>query len=189
MIKLEIFLSKAQRAEPIGTAFIYLRDLVEVESRPANTSKQQVIHSFAQVCSVKDNRVRIGAIKYKIRMRKSLKEALRWYNEKNDLLIQPERILDGGIVAHSLKKVVSISVVEVQNLPAKFGETPCPFFFYQFYKFDENYSPTLKGRNLIYNHTKTFEIEFDSKFKEYVSTQRLELFFFDDSAPMMEEES
>ena len=67
---------------------------------------------------------------------------------------------------------------------SKGSKSIVPFFYYQFYTFDEHYSATLAGANPIYQDEKGYEIDFDDKFKSYADTQRLEIFLFDDSAPM-----
>lgn len=81
-MKIEIFWSKAQRAELIGSGHILLRDLIAADHRMTEGSKTAVISNICHIQSVKDKSVRIGTVGYKLRMRKSLSEAMRWYREK-----------------------------------------------------------------------------------------------------------
>ena len=115
-----------------------------------------------------------------------MNEALRWYKEKEGLTIAPPKYAatDGIIQPIVMKKFITIRVEEARDLESKASKSVIPFFYYQFYTFDEHYSPTIAGKNPIFQDEKGFEIEFDDKFKSYADTQRLEIFLFDDAAPM-----
>ena len=115
-IKVEVFLAKAQRAEPIGFANILLRDLLESNTTSIQTdsNRQPVIKQITNIISIKDNRVRIGSFSYKIRMRKPMNEALRWYKEKEGLTIAPPKYAATEGIIHPilLKKFITVRVEE-----------------------------------------------------------------------------
>ena len=64
------------------------------------------------------------------------------------------------------------------------GKEVRPFFYYQFYTFEELYSHNSVGPNPKFEDTKSYEVTFDAKALEYFSTQSLEVMFFDDHAPI-----
>ena len=43
----------------------------------------------------------------------------------------------------------------------------CPFFFYQFYTFEDRYSHNAVGVNPKFNDTFSYEVEFDAKANNY----------------------
>jgi len=43
------------------------------------------------------------------------------------------------------KKIITIKVVECKGLISKLSKGIVPFFYYQFFTFDEHYSKTLSG--------------------------------------------
>ena len=59
-----------------------------------------------------------------------------------------------------------------------------PFFYYQFYTFDERYSHNAIGVNPQFNDTKSYEVLFDAKAIDYFNKEHLEVMFFDDNAPI-----
>jgi hypothetical protein len=91
-IRVEIFLLKAQKAEAIAFAEITLLELLETDDKLTDGSKSIVHHNKVSVFSSKDTTKRLGQIKYKLRMRKSLKAALKWYKEHIELDSLPHRM-------------------------------------------------------------------------------------------------
>ena len=59
-----------------------------------------------------------------------------------------------------------------------------PFFFYQFYTFDDRYSKNSAGINPKFNDTFSYEVVFDSKAHSYFEKESLEIILFDDNAPI-----
>jgi hypothetical protein len=55
--------------------------------------------------------------------------------------------VDGGLGLRGKRKIVTISVLGCRDLKVKYGEIAkiAPFFYYQFYTFDERYSSTAHG--------------------------------------------
>jgi hypothetical protein len=59
-----------------------------------------------------------------------------------------------------------------------------PFFYYQFYNFDERYSQTMRGASAIFDDVQPYEVQQDLKLQEYLQTEALEIILFDDNAPV-----
>lgn len=59
-----------------------------------------------------------------------------------------------------------------------------PFFYYQFFTFDERYSTNDTGVNPKFNDTYSYEVTFDSRAVDYFETESLEVILFDDNAPI-----
>lgn len=128
-------------------------------------------------------------------MRKTLSEALKWYKEKSQLeAINSEKIVEnmqskGTTTATQNLKNVTITVLDCKGLVSKLSKNPIPFFYYQFYNFDEHYSQTLNGSNPIFNDEMTYEVKVtDPSFKDFLQTG-FEIYIFDDNAPLIEAES
>lgn len=62
--------------------------------------------------------------------------------------------------------------------------TIAPFFYYQFFNFDERYSATGAGDNPIFEDTQNFEIKMDARLISYLQKEPLEVILFDDNAPV-----
>ena len=59
-----------------------------------------------------------------------------------------------------------------------------PFFFYQFYTFDDRYSANTVGVNPQFNDTYSYEMLVDSKAIDFFERESLEVILFDDNAPI-----
>ena len=87
-------------------------------------------------------------------MRKTLAEALRWFKEKLDLeAVQSDKIVE-KVGATAPKKLITVKVVECKDLVSKLSKHVVPFFYYQFFTFDEHYSKTLAGKSPIFDDEK-----------------------------------
>lgn len=184
-IKLELFLNKSQKVKKIGFANVALRELIERDYDTIEGMKSPIITGVININSSADPSLRIGVIKYKMRMRKSLNEALRWYREKNALnTAQRSKKVTQQYLS---TKVVAINVVRFYDLNSKHAKDPKniqPFFFYNFYKFDEYFSKTFKGTDPDVNDIQTFTTELDEKFKNYTEEKTFEITVLDDSVNM-----
>lgn len=56
-----------------------LRDIVEEEYNVGDTSKSMTVNSMVDVMSYQNEDIRIGQIKFKMRMRKKIDIALKWF--------------------------------------------------------------------------------------------------------------
>ena len=59
-----------------------------------------------------------------------------------------------------------------------------PFFFYQFYTFDDRYSSNSVGVNPSFNDTYSYEVMVDAKTIQFFERESLEVILFDDNAPI-----
>ena len=191
-IKVEVFLSKAQKVKKIGFANITLREIVERDYDTMDGMKTPVISGIINISSSADPSLRIGVIKYKMRMRKTLNEALKWFREKNELNIaQRSKKVTQKYLA---TKVISINVIRCTDLKSIHNRNPKrikPFFFYNFYKFDDFTSRTYEGTDPEMNEMKTFTTEIDDKFRNYTEEKTFEITVFDDgiNPPAVEDDN
>ena len=120
-----------------------------------------------------------------MRMRKPVSEAVRYFREKNEIENMKSfdyQRPDGG----SRKKLITVQIVGCKDLVVKYGEVSnvSPFFYYQFYDFDERYSATAVGKNPVFEDAQNYEIMFDAKILNYLQRESLEIILFDDNAPI-----
>lgn len=92
----------------------------------------------------------------------------------------------GDTMSKGRKKLITVQVVGGRDLKSKYsGLTPlAPFFFYQFYNFDERYSHTAAGDAPVFEDTQNYEVMFDAKLINYMQKEPLEIILFDDNAPV-----
>ena len=181
-VKLELFLNKSQRVKKIGFANIVLRELIERDYDTPDGMKSPVITGIININSSANPALRIGSLKYKMRMRKSLNEALRWFREKNDLNIAqcPKRVTQQYLTT----KVIAVNIIRCTDLKSRYATSQDkiqPFFFYNFYTNNEYFSKTGSGTNPEFNDIQTYSTEIDAKFKDYTEEKTLEISVLDDS--------
>lgn len=89
------------------------------------------------------------------------------------------------------KKVVTISVVGCSDLKLPYADVRevTPFFFYQFFTFDDRYSKNGVGINPKFNDTFSYEVTFDARSTAYFEKESLEIILFDDNAPITTKEA
>lgn len=85
------------------------------------------------------------------------------------------------------RRLVSIQIVAAHSLKMKYAELSdvAPFFYYQFYTFDERYSKNSAGINPRFDDSYSYEVTFDARAVEYLESQYLEVILFDDNAPIV----
>lgn len=162
-----------------------LRDIVEEEYNVGDTSKSMTVNSMVDVMSYQNEDIRIGQIKFKMRMRKKIDIALKWFQENNAI---KGRDRDGE--EKTSKRVVNVSIVECRDLVSKQGDPSqiAPFCYYQFYTFDDHYSSTSAGSNPRFDDMQTYQVEMNDKFKSFASRETLDIHVFDDNAPIAEDD-
>ena len=177
-LKMDVYISKNNAAVHIGSAEVFLREVVEREV--AGDPRPPVIQKTVRVMSVAGN-VPIGSLRFKMRMRRPISEAVRYFREKNEIA-NVKSVTDAG----SRRKLITVQVVAGKDLKVKYGQIAHiqPFFYYQFYTFEERYSSTGQGPNPVFEDTQNYEVVFDAKLVDYLSRQPLELILFDDNAPV-----
>ena len=172
-LKLDVYISKNNSVIHLGHCRVLLRELIERE-RPIQdiSSKTPVIEKTVRVIGKGD--VHVGNVKIKMRMRKPLSQAVRYFREKNELdnikALDVGAGVSGVISGGSRKKNITIQIVGCKDLSVKYGDvvTIAPFFYYQFYDFDERYSATQSGKNPQFDDTQPYEVTLDSKMVHYL---------------------
>ena len=171
----------------LGRCEVLLRDLIEREVVHAD-SKTPLIQQWAKVYAIgQEKNQPIGTIKYKMRLRKPIHESMRYFREKNEIANMTKTTqLSLGTLAPP-KRLVSIQIVAAHNLKMKYAEISdvAPFFYYQFFTFDERYSTNGQGVNPRFDDTYSYEVTFDSRAVEYFESECLEVILFDDNAPIV----
>lgn len=75
-----------------GNGKIKLDQLIRAESN----TKSRVVHGFCEMFFIGDESVRLGRIKYKMRMRNSIKNILKWINDKQGIVNQMSAVNDAN---------------------------------------------------------------------------------------------
>lgn len=119
-------------------------------------------------------------------MRKPITEAVRFYRERNEiasLAAATDTFIEGNL---NRKKLITVQIVGCRDIKVKYSgvTTIAPFFYYQFYNFDERYSATGAGDNPVFEDTQNFEVKLDAKLVAYLQKEPLEIVLFDDNAPV-----
>jgi hypothetical protein len=112
VLKLEVYLSKAENAEIIGVANILLRELLQLNHRDA--SKSKVVSSITDIVSTAKEDVTIGSIKFKMRLRLNANQAIKFFLEKKNE-VQLERTKDED----KQRKAITFQIVECRDLKVK----------------------------------------------------------------------
>jgi len=153
-MKLDIYISKNNAAVHLGYAEIFLKDLIERETAVQDASfKTPIIQKTVRILSAKNVKggqdTIIGSLKFKMRMRRPVGESVRYFREKNEVENMKAFSRTGTDAMQSRRKLVTVQIVGCKDLQVKYGDVAniSPFFYYQFYDFDERYSPTALGKN------------------------------------------
>lgn len=123
-----------------------------------------------------------------MRLRKPIQEQMRYYREQNEIKnIEKFVSLDPKLGSvKPQKKLVTISIKGASNLKMRYSDVSnvSPFFFYQFYTFDDRYSANSVGTSPSFNDTYSYEVLVDSKAIQYFEKESLDVILFDDNAPI-----
>ena len=79
-------------------------------------------------------------------------------------------------------RLVIIKVKKASDLVVRYGDIAniAPFFYYQFFTCPAFTSETGTGKDPSFEEPQTYDILFDTGFKNYLQTQHLEIDFIDD---------
>ena len=121
-----------------------------------------------------------------MRLRKPIHESMRYFREKNEIANMTKATQMNLGTLQPPKRLVTIQIVGAHNLQMKYAELSdvAPFFYYQFFTFDERYSANGSSVNPKFDDTYSYEVTFDSRAIEYFETENLEVILFDDNAPI-----
>lgn len=126
VMTLEFFVTRAQNAVKVGTAKVLLGKVLE---RDSTFQAQEIVYDP----SGGDMGFVIGKVIYKMRMRKSMDEALRWYQQKRALKVSKDpsnAILATKQVGAMRSKVVTIQILKCLGLKSTSGKEMQPFFYF-----------------------------------------------------------
>ena len=161
-----------------------LKDLIEREAFSVD-SKTPLIQNWVKVFAGADQRP-IGVVKYKMRLRKPIQESMRYYREKAEIqnMTKAAQLNLGTLQAP--KRMVTVQVIAGHSLKFKYSEAAdvAPFFYYQFFTFDERYSSNSSGINPRFDDSYSYEVTFDARAQAYFESECLEIILFDDNAPI-----
>lgn len=122
-----------------------------------------------------------------MRLRKPITEAMRFYRERTEIENMTKAIATnpmGNLRAN--KKLVTINILGAKQLKVPYSNVTdvAPFFYYQFFTFDERYSHNGAGTNPVFDDTFSYEVMFDAKAVTYFEKEYLDVILFDDNAPI-----
>lgn len=204
-ISIDIYYIKDNIQSILGKAKISLYDILESENPSSNKFNQissennytnnltRVINSVCTIYYAKDQTLKIGTIHYKMRMRQPILEVIKWYREKNQMLREISPIHDvnmkrveneiANLGQNATGKIMDVSILisKAQNL--KISGPPrkiMPYMYYQFYKFDDHYSKTMSGTDVLFQDIEKFNIVYDKTFHDYIEREYLEIMVLDD---------
>lgn len=171
----------------IGSAKIVLSKLLEKDN---SFQAQEIMHEGGPNMG---GTYSIGKVFYRMRMRKTIDEALKWFNQKKTLRAQrdPSSIVTdyvphqlGGLKKRS--KIVTIHILKCFDLRRpgdssySGGKEILPFFHFNFFTFEYT-SPSLTGPQPYFDIKKQFECEVNEQFMDYMKTQVLKIDLIDES--------
>mmetsp|Transcript_35322 Transcript_35322/g.34350 ORF Transcript_35322/g.34350 Transcript_35322/m.34350 type:complete len:293 (-) Transcript_35322:159-1037(-) len=128
-----------------------------------------------------------------MRMRKSIDEAMKWYQQKKQLKIERDPTLKDQVHSYAAQKknakIISIQVLKCFNLSRQdqtySSKDMQPFYFYQFYTYEYT-SPVVQGSNVQFDVTKQYEVEVNEQFMDYMKAAVLKIDFMDESVEYRE---
>ena len=199
-LKMDVYVSRNNAAVLLGRCDILLKPLIEQEVAGLSANGSGcLIQTWAKIYpvafSVNDKAGSqleaarpLGVVKYKMRLRKPIQEAMRFYRETNEInnMTRALSINPQAGSSKPVKKLITITVVAAHNLKMKYAAVAdvAPFFFYQFYTFEDRYSHNAAGVNPTFNDPCSYEVLFDAKALGYFEKEPLEIYLFDDHAPI-----
>ena len=177
-----------------GDGKISLKELLEIENAYNTTSR--VINSECPIFYNKNPNLKVATIYYKMRMRKPISEAIKWYHEQKQLYNEKEPIheallskaeqsmkeySDLGGKAYEIKILINKAIDLVVSGPAR---RIAPYFYYKFYKNGERYSQVSSGNNPQFEDTASFNAIYNKDFLDYIEKENLNIYLFDSMNPI-----
>ncbi|XP_076328483.1 protein fantom-like isoform X3 [Tachypleus tridentatus] len=154
-------------------------------------------HGELQLIGVKDGSpgVLYGTVKYWIRLKLPMEQALRLYKERSKAL----RYLDGNISttqaalktlnkeSHTEERIneLHIKIIKCMGLKARREDIqPSAYCVYKFYDLPDQDTLIIPYSNSpLFNDHKTFPLHMDRELDTYLRTKNLDIFVFDDTDP------
>ena len=177
-----------------GEGKISLKELIDIEY--SNDATSRVINSEVEIFHNKNRGLKVATLYYKMRMRKPLSEALKWYHEQNQLSEERDPMHEAlkskaeetmneytnlGGRAYEIKILINKAIDLIISGPAR---RISPYFYYKFYKNGERYSEISSGNNPQFEDTAFFNEIFNKDFLDYIEKESLKIYIFDSMNPI-----
>ena len=201
-IIIELYYLKNNTQTIFANGKIKLSQLIQIES----DLKTRVIHGYVEMFYIDDSSIKLCDIKYKMRMRKSILEKIKWINEKNmlyneldpvneaNMKIMGELNMKKPLMDMSLyqkddinNKVYNIKIMIIKGEELKTnGKNPkiLPYIYYRFYKQNEHYSNIIPGVNPLFDDIEEYTCVYTQNFHNYLDKENLNIYVFDSSTPI-----
>ena len=199
-ILIELYYLKNNTQTIFATGKIMLNQLIQIEHDP----RTRVVNGYIEMFYISDSSIKMCDIKYKMRMRKSILEKIKWFNERKQLFkeLDPINQANMKIMGELNRKQplsnimaiydkdninnkvynIKIMVIRGENLQIT-GQVRKinPFIFYRFYKQNEHYSNIMTGPDPLFDDLEVYTCVYNGNFHEYLDKESLEIYVFDNS--------
>ena len=201
-IIIELYYLKNNTQTIFANGKIKLSQLIQIES----DLKTRVIHGYVEMFYIDDSSIKLCDIKYKMRMRKSILEKIKWINEKNMLYSELDPVNEANMKIMSElnlhRPTMNMSLYQkddinnkVYNIKIKItkgeqlksnGENMniLPYLYYSFYKQNEHYSNIIPGTEPVFNDIEEYTCVYTKNFHNYLDKETLDVYVFDSSSPI-----
>lgn len=123
----------------------------------------------------------IGSIKVVFSLRKSVSDMARHFRDGKRAKDVPHMKDGAGPEIVNIK--INIEKCEGLNVAYDKKMDVRPFFYYRFYTFDDFISMSQRGKDPVFSDSRTFQITLDERTKNYLRSEKLEVFFVDENGP------
>ena len=186
-INIDIYSLRDNVQNIFGKGKISLKELIEVENSPQSSTR--VINSICSVYYIRDPNLKIASIHYKMRMRKPLSDALKWYNAQNKF-IREKNPLHDVVISKAEQTIQKYSFLGGKGYEIKIlinkaiglvssGSRIYPYFYYKFYKDGERYSQIMQGTDPIFEDVASFKTLYNKELIDYLEKENLNVYLFD----------
>ena len=188
-IMVEVYSLRDNDQKIIGKGEIVLKILLDMENSNEYTIKQ--ISSEIPIFYINNENLKIATLYYKMRMRRPLTEALKWYHEENKLSQEKEPVQEAlksrleetlkeytnlGAKAYEIKILINRAIDLIVSGPAR---RISPYFYYKFYKKGERYSKIGSGNNPQFDDVANFTEILNQDLLDYIQKESLNIYIFD----------
>ena len=202
-ILIELYYLKNNTQIIFANGKIKLSQLIQIE----NDLKTRVVHGYIEMFYIDDASIKLCDIKYKMRMRKSILEKIKWINEKNMLYKQLDPVNEANMkIMGELNKqpfinmnmsiydkdninnkvyIIKIMIIKGEELKS-YSQNPkiLPYLYYRFYKQNEHYSNIIPGTDPLFDDIGEYTCVYNNNFHNYLDKETLNIYVFDSSTPI-----
>lgn len=186
-IKVEIYMTTNKAGggtdvTKLGEGRIPLNDLLIKN----NSLKQGISYVIGDSVAITDPsdpaQQKLAKVDYKLRLRYPMTEQTKWMQEKIQLSLGVEPDAQPLKFEAGKRRRLTLIIQKAEGLPLK-AES---FVYFEF--LEKDYSTEhIPGPSPIWNHNKTFEVNYDESFKQYLINSLLTFTIFDDKAPISDQ--